>query len=98
MSAAVCLALSLRLLHRFTKGPAVVTALVVNLATFFFPLPRSLAFPLSLALLPCPSGAAFVTLGFEVTLLPVTMTGHGTVTGESVVVVTTACQSLYLCL
>ena len=98
MSVAVCLALSLRLLHKFTEGRAVVTAFVVNLVMVFFPLPRGLAFPLSLALLPCPSRAVFVTWGFEVTLLLVTMTGHGTVTGGSVVGVTTACKSLYLCL
>ena len=36
MSAAVCLALSLRLLHKFTEGPAVVTAFVVDLAMFSF--------------------------------------------------------------
>ena len=62
MSAAVCLALSLKLLHNFTEGPAVATAFVVNLATFFFPLPKGLiAFPLLFALLPCPSRTAFKT-------------------------------------
>ena len=38
MSAAVCLALSLKLLHNFTVGLAVVTVFVVDLAIFFFPL------------------------------------------------------------
>ena len=89
MSAAVCLALSLKLLHKFTEGPVVVTAFVLNLAMFFFPLPRGLAFPLSLAF-------SFVTWEFGFTLLLVTMTDHGNVTGGSVVVVTTACKSLYL--
>ena len=72
MSAAVCLALSCKLLHNFTEGPAVVAAFVVDLATIFFPLPKGLiAFPLSLAFLPCPSGTAFKTwgLGFAYYLL-----------------------------
>ena len=47
MSAVVCFALSLRLLHVLAEGPAVVMALVVVLTTFFFPLTRGLAFPLS---------------------------------------------------
>ena len=67
MSVAVCLALSLKLLHNFTEVPAVVTAFVVDLATFFFPLPKGLiAFPLSLVFLPCPSGTAFETWGLGV--------------------------------
>ena len=99
MSVAVCLALSLKLLHNFTEGLVVVTVFVVNLATFFFPLPKGLlAFSLSLAFLPCPSRAAFKTYGLGFALLLVTMTGHGSVTGASVVVVTTACKSLYLLL
>ena len=96
MSAAVCLALSLKLLCNFTEGPAVVTAFVVNLATFFFPLSKGLIpFPSSLAFLPYPSRAAFVTWGLGFILLLVTTTGHGNVTGASVVVVT---KSLYLLL
>ena len=99
MSAAVCLALSLKLLHNFTEGPAVVTVFVVDLATFFFHLPKGLiTFPLSLAFLPCPSRAAFKTWGLGFALLLVTMTGHGNVTGASMVVVSTACKSLYLLL
>ena len=35
MSVAVCLALSLKLHHNFTEGPAVVAAFVVDLVTFF---------------------------------------------------------------
>ena len=94
MSVAVCLALSLKLLCNFTEGPAVVTAFVVDLATFFFPLPKGLiVFPLSLAFLPCPSRAAFVTWGLGFTLLLVSTTGHGNGTGVSVVVVTTAHRS-----
>ena len=90
---------TLKLLHNFTEGPVVVTAFVVNLATFFFPLPKGLlAFPLSLTFLPCPSRAGFETWGLGFALLLVTMTGHGNVTGASVVVVTTACKSLYLLL
>ena len=99
MSAAVCLALSHKLLHRFTEGQAEVAVLVVNFTTFFFPFPIGLiTFPLSLAFLPCPSRAAFKTWGLGFTLLLVTMKSHGNVTGASVVVVTTACKSLYFLL
>ena len=85
MSVAVCLALSLKLLHKFTEGSAVVTAFVVDLKTLFFPLPKGLvAFLLSLAFLPCPSRAPFVTWGLGFTLLLVTMTDHGNVTGAFV--------------
>ena len=99
MSAVVCLALSHKLLHKFTEGPAVVARLVVGLVTFFFPFPRGfITFPLSLAFLPCPSGAAFKTWGLGFALLLVTMTGHGNVTGVFVVVVTMACKSLYFLL
>ena len=99
MSAAVCLALSHKFLHNFTEGPAEVAAFVVNLATFFFPLLKGLiAFPLSLAFLPCPSRTAFESWGLGFALLLVTTTGHGNVTGASVVVVTTAHKSLHLLL
>ena len=99
MSVAVCLALSHKLLHKFTKGPAVVAGLVVGLVTFFFPFPRGfITFPLSLAFLPCPSGAAFKIWGLGFALLLVTTAGHGNVTGVFVVVVTTACKSLYFLL
>ena len=99
MSAAVCLALSLKLPHNFTVGLAVVTVFVVDLATLFFPLLKGfIAFPLLLAFLPCPSRAAFEIWGLGFALLLVTMTGHGNVTGVSVVVATTACKSLYLLL
>ena len=99
MSAAVCLDLSLRLLCNFTERLAVVTVFVVNLATSFFPLLKGfIAFPLSLAFLPCPSRAAFEIWGLRFALLLVTMTGHGNVTGVSVVVDTTACKYLYLLL
>ena len=92
----MCLALSLKWLCKLVEGPAVVTAFGVNLATFFFILPSGLAFPLSRAFLFCPAGVVFVIWGFEVTLLLVTVTGHGNVTEVSVVVATTACKSLYL--
>ena len=93
MCAAVCLALFLKLLHNFTVGLTVVTVFVVNLATFFFPLLKGfIAFPLSLAFLPCPSRAAFEIWVLRFALLLVTMTGHGNVTGVSVVVATTTCQ------
>ena len=91
MSAGVCLALSLKLLHNFTVGPAVVTVFVVNLATFFFPLLKGLiAFPSSLAFLLYPSRAAFKIWGVWVCFT----TCHY-VTGVSVVVATIACKSLY---
>ena len=96
ISAAVCLALSLEWLHKLAEGPAVVTAFGVILATFFFILPRGLAFPFSGVFLFCPAGVVFVIWGFEVTLLLVTVTGHKTVMEVSVVVATTACKSLYL--
>ena len=67
-----------------------MTALGVNLATFFFILPSSLAFPLSRAFLFFSSRVVFVIWGFEVTLLLVTVTGHRTVMEVSVVVPTTA--------
>ena len=73
-----------------------MTAFEVNLATFFFILPRGLAFPLPGALLFCPAKVVFVIWGFEVTLLLVTVTGCETVMEVSVVVATTACKSLYL--
>ena len=73
-----------------------MTAFGVDLATFFFILPRDLAFPLSRAFLFCPAGVVFLISGFEVTLLLVTVTGHGTVMEVSVVVATKACKSLYL--
>ena len=99
MSVAVCSALSLKLLCNFTVGLAVVTVFIVDLATFFFPLLKgSIAFPLSLAFLPCPSRAAFEIWGLGFALLLVTMTGHGNVTSVSVVVDTTSCKSLYLLL
>ena len=95
----VCLALFLKLLHYFTEGPAVVAVFVVDLVTFFFPLLKGLiVFPLSLAFLPCPSGSIFKIWGLGFALLLVTMTGHGNITGVSVVVATTACKSLYLLL
>ena len=93
IKAAVCLALSLSWLHKLAEGPAVVTAFGVNLAMFFFILPRGLAFPLSGIFLFCPAKVVFVIWGFEVTLLPVTVTGRKTVTDVSVVVVTMACKS-----
>ena len=73
-----------------------MTAFGVNLAMFFFILPRGLAFPLSRAFLFCPAREVFVIWGFEATLLLVTVTDHRTVTEVSVVVATTACKSLYL--
>ena len=73
-----------------------MAVLEVNLATFFFILPRGLAFPLSGVFLICPARVVFVTWGFAVTLPLVTVTGHETVAEVSVVVVTTACKSLYL--
>ena len=93
MSAVVCLALSHKLLHKFTEGPAVVAGQVVGLVTFFFPFPRGfITFPLSLAFLPCPSGAAFVCFA----------TCHydrSWQCNRSVcIVVTMACKSLYLLL
>ena len=76
-----------------------MAAFVVSLVKFFFPLLKGLiAFPLSLAFLPCPSRAAFEIWGLGFALLLVTMTDHGSVTGVSVVVDTTACKSLYLLL
>ena len=96
IKAAVCLALSLSWLCKLAEGPAVVTVFGVDLAMFFFILPRGLAFPLSGVFLFCPAGVVFVTWGFEVTLLLVTMTGCKTVTEVSVVVATMACKSLYL--
>ena len=59
IKAAVCLALSLSLLHRLAEGPPVVLGVV--LATFFFILPRGLAFPLSGVFLCCPAEVVFVT-------------------------------------
>ena len=96
--AAVCLALSLHWLCKLAEGPAVVTAFGVNLAMFFFTLPRGLTVPLSGIFLFCPAEGVFVIWGFEVTLLLVTVTGHETVMEVSVVVATMACRSLYLCL
>ena len=99
MSAAVCFALSLKLLHNFTIGLAVVTVFVADLAMLFFPLLKGfIAFPLSLAFLPCPSTVAFEVWGLGFALLLVTLTDHGNVTGVSVVVATTTCKSLYLLL
>ena len=95
MSAAVCLALSHKLLHKLREGPAVVAGLVLGLVTFFFPFPRGfITLPLSLAFLLCPSGTAFETWGLGFNLLLVSTTGHGIVTGVFVVVVTMACNSL----
>ena len=96
--AAICLALSLNWLCMLAEGPALVTAFGVDLATFFFILPRGLAFPLSGVFLFCPARVVFVTWGFEAPLLLVTATGHKTVVEVSVVVATMACKSLYLCL
>ena len=96
IKAVVCLALSLSLLHKLAEGPAVVAVFGVDLTTFFFILPRGLAFPLSGVFLFCHAGVVFVIWGFEVTLLLVTVTGRETVTDVSVVVVTMACKSLYL--
>ena len=75
-----------------------MTALGVDLAMFFFILPRGLAFPLSGAFLFCPARVVFVIWGFEAPLLFVTATGHKTVMEVSVVVATMACKSLYLLL
>ena len=96
IKAAVCLALSLSWLHKLAEGPAVVNVFGVDLATFFFILPRDLAFPLSGVFLFCPAEVVFVIWGFEVSLLLVTVIGCKTVTEVSVVVVTMACKSLYL--
>ena len=58
--ASVCLASSLNWLRKLAEGPAVVAVLGVDLAMFFFILPRGLAFPLSGAFLFCPAGVVFV--------------------------------------
>ena len=96
IKAAVCLALSLSWLHKLAERPAVGTVFGVDLAMFFFILPRGLAFPLSGVFLFCPARVVFVTWVFGVTLLLVMATGHETVTEVSVVVATMACRSLYL--
>ena len=57
-----------------------------------------LAFPLSGVFFCCPAKDVLITCTFGVALLLVTMVGHETVAGVSVVVATTACRSLYLLL
>ena len=64
----------------------------------FLYLANRFGLPLSGIFFCCPAEDVLVTCIFGVALLLVTMVGHETLAGVSVVVATTACRSSYLLL